>query len=237
MKKRLVALGMAAVMVVGGSVMAFGQEHAADRDSDADIELVLDLPPVIEEPDDDDDLPGGPDPYSPRWYALMTMDLDFGARDIRGMNFNGASAFNTLDRQYVGFGDAVYREPLPAGRVMAVALQNDIAFRVNVHRSHFTDDDDVTTLVGADFNLVRYQTPTFTDTPDHHLTTVANPGAYLLVGIGDVGSVEIANSSSWGRYVMGFSGNLSGVELEAVPHSGEFTAILTWTMGPLVTGS
>jgi hypothetical protein len=231
MKRKLVALGMAAVMVVGGAVMAFANPMAGDEDSRAEIEFVLNLPPVIEPPDLDPDpetdlppdVPPGP---HPGLTGLRAMDLDFGTRRLVDLDIED-NTFNTYDGGAAGFGDALAPggEPDENLRVMGVAFQNEHPFRITVQRDNFTND----VLQGVNFYLVRYGTPTVTVGDIDNLTLI---GDDRLVGIGHDGQIEVASSSFWGRYVLGFSGRLYNVPLSQVPTATKSQTTLTWIMVP-----
>lgn len=252
MKRKLVALGLAAVMTVGGSVMAFASDYAKDEKSTADITFEVDLDPVIEPPnppdkpdvtdpelptdptDPDPEVPGpDPDPDKPNLphpglVGTEVMNLSFGVRSINDL----AKKDNDFTTRPFGadlsYGAALVEAPPVGLRVMGVAFENDIAFSISVKRSDFETKNNTKALGGGKFTLVRYGKPTATVGDD------SNIDVYERIVIND-STTPVANAKQLGRYVAAFSGELSGVAQSQVPSDDKFSATLTWVMGAPLT--
>ena len=237
MKKRLVALGMAAVMVVGGSVMAFAYDPADDpttEDSAAEIEFVLRLGNEVRPPDDGDLPPDWPS-------ALRTMDLDFGIRDLLVMTQYG-NTFYTHDGPTGGgdnnFGDAIarlyddegefdrYGVPALENRTMGVTFESNsqTGFYVNVSRTAFVSETNVTVLGAAVFSLLEYRN-VYVAEGDGPIT-ITNP---VTVTIGN--EARVAEAGDWGTYTASFSGRLTNVARAQIP-ADSYQTVLTWVMQP-----
>jgi hypothetical protein len=240
MKKKLVALGMAAVMVVGGSVMAFG-EVLDDAIGEAEIEFVLRLGNEVRPPDDDD-LP--PDLTPDQRAALSTMNLDFGVRDLLYMTELN-NTFYTYDGSTGGdgdFGDAIadnlydddglfirYAVPAVANRTMGVTFESNLmgGFNVDVIRGGFVAANGTQVLNAATFSLLEYlPVHTVEGSP---VTISGNPINLVLDN-----ETRVASASTWGVSTASFSGRLSYVAREQIPPDS-FQAVLTWVMTPPLT--
>jgi len=223
MKKRLVALGMAAVMVVGGSVMAFANDPVVDYGT-TEILFMSDLDTEVREPEDPD-FPYGPPEEGDPDFGLNTLRLHFGTRNVYYVNeqleMSTLDLTNPDDARY----NALVANPPVGTDVMGVTVVNGVfaPLTVQVVRTEFMADGY--SIGGVDFSLVPFGDPiTSTGTA----TVTANT---TVVGL-DAGN--IITLSGWGRYIVGFSGLLTNVGQDQAQVAGA-EATLTWSFVPPMT--
>ena len=225
MKKRFLALGMAAVMVVGGGIMAFADEEATSARDNGHADIVFELngdnfirEPIEPDfpPDDDDRTPPG------GWHpGLRTMDLHFGTRNIMDLNRN--LVLSTLDVEGV---NALFANPPDNLRVMGVTFQHlalNQPFGIQVHRTDF--DNGLESVVGVDFSLV----------PFGDAIRLNGPGiATLSTQVISDAPATVINMTNWGNQIAGFSGELTNVGQDQVS-ALTARATLFWTFVPAQT--
>ena len=231
MKKRLVALGMAAVMVVGGGVMAFGEEPGNDPTSNrqgvADVLFTSDIETEVREPEDPDfpdDTPPGPGEPN---YGIDTMSLHFGTRDIYHVGptlvMSTLDLMNPENRSY----NALAVNPPADRRIMGVTVINGNiteTLQVQVQRTNFMIAGGYY-IDGVDFSLVPNGNPIMMGIGEPTVST-----SRTVVGLG-AGNII---TSTWGGSIVSFSGELTGVH-QSQAQVASAQATLTWSFVPPMT--
>jgi hypothetical protein len=223
---------MAAVMVVGGAVMAFADDSLADDSlnefSDAEIVFELDLDNFVREPE--------PEDFPPDWNpddddllnGLQSMDLHFGTRDILYLNtgriLSTLDTIDTRDPDNRELNNALVVNPPDDSRVMGVTFQSGVlgaGFTIQVHRDAFNNLEG-DTVGGVVFSLVGFGTP---------IRLLGNADVTVTDRVINSSAQTVITGTNFGKHIAGFSGELTSVGQDQVSALAA-QATLYWTLVP-----
>jgi hypothetical protein len=221
--KKLIALMMAGVMMIGTSVVVFANDR--EERSDAGVEFVG-IPDIgIIDPEnpptgggDGGDNGGGGFTLPDNW-GLVSMNIHFGIRNIMQMAPTG---FNNFASTETTVGQNALTEAIPANlQTIDLGVVTPRAWTLNVSVGEFTGANNI-----DDFGLVLTTAATHSQLG---FSTIDAPGINPGNPISPTpGSGPLVASGSRGVFGLQFSGVLSLLTAR-VEHAGESTAVITWT--------